>query len=135
LRYSFLRRSFSLAGSGAEGGGEEGVEAVEGAVAAAEAAAAAAFAGALGFLGARAVFAAIGGGVADALPPPPSSPAPTAEEEEEEEEEEETEEETEANCRLAIEAASDDDGNEIEASQRPIAPAFAALLALWSKLM
>ena len=127
MRYSFLRRSFSLAGSveGEEGAGAAAEE--EAGVAVEEVEAAGAFAVAvaavLGFLGALAVFGAPAGVVAS---PAPSLPAPPPAEEEEEQEGEETE----ANCRRAI---NDDDA--FEACQHPIPAAFAAPLPPWSKLL
>ena len=132
-RYSFLRRSFSLAGSGAEEGAEE-VE-VEEVVEVEEAAAlAVAAVAALGFLGPRAVFDAAAAGAASSPAPllaPAPAPAPASEDQEGEE--------TEANCRRAIKAfasgSDDDDDDAFEASQRPITPAFAAPLAPWIKLM
>jgi len=118
-----LRRSFSLAGSVEEGAEEEEAEAE---VVVAEAAAfAVAGAAALGFLGPLEVLEAADVGAA-------ASPAPLSDPEAEEEGEE-----TEANCRRgaikASGAANDDDA--FEASQRPDAPAFAAPLAPWSKLL
>lgn len=119
-----MRRSFSLAGS-VEEGAEVEVEVVV--VVVVEAAAfAVADAAALGFLGPRAVLDAAPAVGAAASPAPLSAPAA-----------EEEEEETEANCRRAIKAsgADDDDDDAFEASQRTDAPAFAAPLAPWSKLV